>query len=293
MPAEPRLDQVQCLTRVGLHRMAYVEWGDPHNARVLVCVHGLTRVGRDFDALARAMAAEYRVVCPDVVGRGRSDYLSDPMLYDMATYASDMVALLARLDAETVHWFGTSMGGLIGMGLAALPHSPIDRLILNDVGPVLPAQALARIADYVGKPISFSDVAEAERYIRAVSASFGPHTDAEWRYLTEIVLKRAGDRWILHYDPAIGVAFQATNNAIPVGTDVQVWNIYDAIRCPTLSVRGELSDMLSLQTQEEMARRGPKAELVTVAQVGHAPTFMHADQIAIAREFLLRENCHA
>jgi len=293
MPAEPRLDQVQCLTRVGLHRMAYVEWGDPHNARVLVCVHGLTRVGRDFDALARAMAAEYRVVCPDVVGRGCSDYLSDPMLYDMATYASDMVALLARLDAETVHWFGTSMGGLIGMGLAALPHSPIDRLILNDVGPVLPAQALARIADYVGKPISFSDVAEAERYIRAVSASFGPHTDAEWRYLTEIVLKRAGDRWILHYDPAIGVAFQATNNAIPVGTDVQVWNIYDAIRCPTLSVRGELSDMLSLQTQEEMARRGPKAELVTVAQVGHAPTFMHADQIAIAREFLLRENCHA
>lgn len=293
MPAEPRLDQVQCLTRAGLHRMAYTEWGEPDNARVLVCVHGLTRVGRDFDAFARVMAAQYRVVCPDVAGRGRSDYLGDPMLYDMVTYVSDMVTLLARLNADTVHWFGTSMGGLIGMGLASLPNSPIGRLILNDVGPVLSAQALGRIADYVGKPISFSDVAEAERYIRAVSASFGPHTDAEWRYLTEIVLKRAGDRWILHYDPAIGVAFHAANNAVPAGTDVQLWNIYDAIRCPTLSVRGELSDMLSRQTQEEMSRRGPKAELVTVAQVGHAPTFMHADQIAIAREFLLRENCHA
>ena len=293
MPIEPRLHQVQCITRAGLHRMAYAEWGDPENARVLVCVHGLTRVGRDFDALARALAPHYRVVCPDVVGRGRSDYLADPMLYDMVTYVCDMVTLLARLNADTVHWFGTSMGGLIGMGLASLPDSPIQRLILNDVGPVISAEALARIADYVGKPVSFSDMDEAERYIRDVSTSFGQHSDAEWRHLTEIVMKRDGARWILHYDPAIGAAFRAAGSAYAVGKDVTLWQIYDAIHCPTLSVRGEFSDMLSCETHKEMARRGPKAELVTLPGVGHAPTFMHPDQIAIAREFLLRENFHA
>lgn len=293
MPIEPRLRQVQCITRAGLHRMAYAEWGDPENARVLVCVHGLTRVGRDFDAMARVLAANYRVVCPDVVGRGHSDYLADPMLYEVVTYVSDMVTLLARLDAETVHWFGTSMGGLIGMGLASLPHSPIQRLILNDVGPVISAEALVRIAEYVGKDLSFSDMDEAERYIRTVAAPFGPHTDAEWRYLTEVVIRRDGTRWILRYDPAIGVAFRAAGQAWAAGQDVELWRVYDAIVCPTLSVRGEFSDMLSPETQNEMAQRGPKAERVTFSGIGHAPTFMHPDQIAIAREFLLRENFHA
>jgi len=272
--------------------MAYVEWGDPDNSRVLVAVHGLSRVGRDFDNLGRALSKEYRVVCPDVVGRGRSDWLANPMLYQIPTYVSDMVTLLARLNARTVHWFGTSMGGLIGMGLASLPGNPIEKLILNDVGPVVRAEALARIAEYFGKPVHFTSVAEAIQYIRTISAPFGPHTDSEWRHLTEIVLKRDATGWRLHYDPQLAVPFRAANEANPGRGDLLLWDVYDQIRCPTLAVRGELSDLLSTATHEQMGARGPRAKLATIAGVGHAPSFMHADQIDLAREFLLSKSEH-
>ena len=285
----PRLSDVQCITPAGLHRMAYREWGDPDNDRVLVCVHGLTRIGNDFDALAKALLPHYRVVCPDVAGCGRSDRLSDPMLYQIPTYVGDMVTLLARLDARTVHWFGTSMGGLIGMGLASLPGSPISRMILNDVGPVIAAAALVRIGDYLGRPIRFESLDAADAYIRQISAPFGAHTDAEWRFLTEAVTRADGDGWILHYDPAIAAPFKAAQQLAPT-SDTQLWRLYDAIRCPVLAVRGEHSDLLSRATHEQMATRGPKAELATIANVGHAPTFLHGDQIAIAKEFLLRES---
>jgi pimeloyl-ACP methyl ester carboxylesterase len=266
--------------------MAYAEWGDPANSRVLVAVHGLSRVGRDFDNFARAFCDEYRVVCPDVVGRGRSDWLKNPMLYQYPTYVSDMVTLLARLNAKTVHWFGTSMGGLIGMGIASLDSNPIERLILNDVGPVVRVEALRRIAEYFGRPIRFASVDEAIQYIRTVSAPFGPHSDAEWRYLTEIVLRRDGEGWVLHYDPRIAEPFRADMAANPGRGDMLLWDVYDKIRCPTLAVRGALSDLLSPQDHEEMGKRGPKATLATIEGVGHAPTFMHADQIAVARRFL-------
>ena len=277
-----RLHDVQCVTSAGLHRMAYREWGDPDNPRVLVCVHGLTRVSNDFDAFAMAVASDYRVVCPDVVGRGRSGRLRDPMLYQVPTYVGDMVTLLARLDASTVHWFGTSMGALIGMVLASLPDSPIERMILNDAGPVLGAAALARIGSYVGETPRFATLDEAEVYIRRITAPFGEHTDAEWRFLTEVVMRRDGDAWVRHYDPALAVPFKKVPQA-----DTVLWPLYDAIRCPVLSVRGEHSDLLSAETQSEMARRGPKATLVTIPDVGHAPTFLHDDQIAIAKDFLL------
>lgn len=281
-----RLRDVQCVTTAGLHRMAYREWGDPDNERVLVCVHGLTRVSNDFDPLARAMSDRYRVVCPDVVGRGRSGWLRDPMLYQLPTYVGDMVTLLARLDARTVHWVGTSMGALIGMLLASLPDSPIGRLILNDAGPVLDGRALVRIAGYVGETPRFDTMDAAERYIREITAPFGPHTDDEWRFLTEVVMRRDGDAWVRHYDPALATPFKAIDPERP--EDTILWPIYDAIRCPVLAVRGEHSDLLTTQTHAEMARRGPKAELATVRDVGHAPTFMHDDQISIARDFLLR-----
>ncbi len=279
---EVRLRDVQCVTSAGLHRMAYREWGDPDNERVLVCVHGLLRVSNDFDELAKALAPHYRVVCPDAVGRGRSGRLANPMLYQLPTYVGDMVTLLARLDARTVHWFGTSMGALIGMGLASLSGSPIRRMILNDAGPVLGAAALARIGAYVGDMPRFATFDEAEAYIRRISAPFGAHTDAEWRFLTEVVMRRDGDAWIRGHDPALAVPFKE----IPQ-TDTVLWPLYDAIRCPVLSVRGEHSDLLSAATQTEMAARGPKAALVTIPDVGHAPTFLHADQIAIAKDFLL------
>lgn len=286
--SEAREAEVQCLTPEGLHHMAYLEWGDPKNPRVLVCAHGLTRVSRDFDNLARALEDRYRVVCVDVVGRGRSSWLKNPMRYAVPTYVADMVVLLARLDAKVVHWFGTSMGGLIGMGLASLPDSPIQRLILNDVGPVLTAQSLSRIGQYVGQPVSWETFDEAVQYIRTVSAPFGPHTDAEWRFLSEVVLRRREGRWVLHYDPNIAVPFREANEKEHKGGDMVLWPIYDAISCPTLAVRGELSDLLTRETHAEMAQRGPCAELATIAGVGHAPTFLHADQIALARSFLLR-----
>ena len=265
--------------------MAYVEWGDPHNPRVLVCVHGLTRNGRDFDDLARALSSHYRVVCPDVVGRGRSDWLADPAGYGFPQYVSDMMVLLARLDAPTVHWFGTSMGGLIGMVLASQKDSPVSRLVLNDVGPVITPESLQRIGEYVGKAPSFADVEEAERYIRLVSAPFGALSDAQWRHLTESSIRRGIDgRWVMSYDPAIGEPFR---QAYLMHQTFDLWPIYDAIRCPTLAVRGADSDLLAVETHAEMSRRGPRAQLAEILGVGHAPMFLDESQIGVARDFLL------
>jgi pimeloyl-ACP methyl ester carboxylesterase len=267
--------------------MAYVEWGDPDNPRVLVCVHGLTRTGRDFDALARALSTHYRVVCPDVAGRGESGWLTNPFLYVVPTYAADMTTLIARLGVEEVHWVGTSMGGIIGMALASMPDTPVTRLVLNDVGPVLTAASLARIGSYVGKSPRFPSLAAAEQYVRMVSASFGPHSDDEWRILTEHAVRREADgSYRMHYDPAIAQPFLSGLN----GQDVDIWSMYDAIRCPTLLLRGDLSDLLTNDTAMEMARRGPKARRVEFPYVGHAPTLMHEDQIAVVREFLLESS---
>jgi pimeloyl-ACP methyl ester carboxylesterase len=281
---EPRRRSVQCVSPKGLHRMAYLEWGDPRNRDVLVCVHGLTRCARDFDALSRALCSQFRVVCPDVVGRGDSDRLAEPMLYGVPQYLSDMVALIARLDVETVSWVGTSMGGLIGMALAAQKGTPVKRFVINDIGPVVAKAALERIGSYLGKAPDFPTIEEAEAYIRDVSAPFGRHTDAEWRFLTEIwVRKTAEGKYRAHYDPRIAEPFHAT---MPKG-DLELWPVYDAIQCPTLVIRGADSDLLARTTTQQMAVRGPKAKVVEIPEVGHAPTLMHADQIAIVRDFLL------
>ena len=275
---------VQCITPSGLHPLAYTEWGDPANRRVLVCVHGLSRCGRDFDSLARAMSGHYRVVCPDVPGRGLSGWLKNPMEYQVQTYVADMVTLLARVDADSVHWVGTSMGGTIGMVLASLAETPVRKLVLNDVGPLVTAVSLARIGEYLGKAPQFADFAAAVQYIRAVSAPFGPHSDAEWSILTEHVTRRQPDgSYRMHYDPAIAVPFRVA----AAGPDIDLWPYYDAIRCPTLVIRGALSDLLSHETLQEMARRGPHPKTVEIPGVGHAPTLLHADQIAIVRDFLL------
>ncbi|HLQ01334.1 MAG TPA: alpha/beta fold hydrolase, partial [Burkholderiales bacterium] len=210
--SEPfRRRKLQCASASGLHRIAYLEWGEPGGAKVLVCVHGLTRCARDFDRFAAEMVRHgYRVVCPDVAGRGDSDWLRNPAEYVVPTYANDMATLIARLDVESVHWVGTSLGGLIGMALAAMPESPIGRLVLNDVGPVLTGASLDRIGSYVGKWPALPTIAAAEQYVRSISASFGPHTDAEWRFLTEHVVRKNADGSLrMHYDPAIAVPFNA------------------------------------------------------------------------------------
>jgi len=278
-----RQRKVQCASPTGLHRMSYLEWGRRDNPRVLVCVHGLTRCARDFDFLARALASDYRVVCPDVAGRGDSDWLMDPMQYQVPVYVGDMVTLIARLDVERVDWVGTSLGGLIGMALAALPGSPIGRLVLNDVGPVVTAASIGRIGSYVGKWPALSTMDAADAYLRGVNVTFGPHSDAEWRFMTENVVRSNPDGSLrLHYDPAIAVPF----NAQPAAQDVELWGLYDCIRCPTLVLRGELSDLLTRDTVDKMSQRGPRAKVVEIAGVGHAPTLIHENQIQVVREFL-------
>jgi len=289
---EASIKSVQCISPSGLHRMAYKEWGDAANPKVLVCVHGITRVGDDFDQLARALSDHYRVVCPDVVGRGRSGCLADARLYGILQYVNDMVTLIARAtpasDAAQVDWFGTSMGGLIGMVLASLPDSPIGKLVLNDIGPTLDPVALQRIGDYIGQELRFPTFEAAAAFVREVSLSFGEHSDEEWLKLARDVLRQDKDgQWVRHYDMGVAVPLRCATPASAQADEAALWAAYDAIRCPTLLVRGACSDLLSSETAAMMQARGPKARLVEIADVGHAPTFVHDDQIAIARQFLI------
>jgi pimeloyl-ACP methyl ester carboxylesterase len=285
---EPRLLSLQCLSPQGLHHMAYTEWGDPHNPRVLVCVHGVSRQGRDFDTLAQDLASDYRVVCPDVVGRGRSDWLGDASGYALPQYVSDMVNLIARLNVQQVDWVGTSMGGLIGLGLAALPHSPVRRLVLNDVGPTLQPQALQRIGSYLGVPAHWPTVQAAADALWSVSQSFGPHTPEQWLALTLPQLVQDADGWKSRYDPAIALGLRAMTPQLAAAGEALLWQSYDRLRCPTLLLRGAESDLLSTQTAQEMTERGPRAELHEFKGVGHAPTLVQPDQRAVVRDFLLR-----
>lgn len=285
---QARIKFVQCMSPSGLHRMAYKEWGEPRNPRVLVCVHGVTRVSDDFDRLAAELAPVYRVICPDVVGRGRSDRLAAAQQYQIPQYVGDMVTLLARADTDSVDWVGTSMGGLIGMALASLPGTPVRKLVLNDVGPAINPGALSRIGAYVGQDLRFDSFEDGARHIREISAPFGLHSEDQWRKLAADVLRRdAEGKWIKHYDTRIVEAFRALTPDVARQAEEASWRAYDAIACPTLLLRGGQSDLLSAQTAKAMTERGPRARLVEFAGVGHAPTLLHDDQIAAVRQFLL------
>ena len=269
-----------CLGPHGFHRLQYHEWGDAENPDVLICAHGLTRNGRDFDDLARTLCARYRVLCPDLPGRGKSEWLTHKEDYAYPVYCADMAALIARSGAQTVDWIGTSMGGLIGMLLAAQPHSPVRRLVINDVGPFIPKSSLERIAAYVGKSVSYETFEAFEQYIRVVSAPFGPLTDAQWRHLAETSARRSDvEQWTTNYDPGIASPFK---KAI---ADVELWPFWDLIRCPVLLLRGQDSDVLRAETAREMTTRGPQAKLVEFPGIGHAPMLMAPDQIAAVEEF--------
>lgn len=273
---------VRCLGQGGFHKMAYVAWGDGEAASNVVCVHGLTRNGRDFDALAASLAETRRVVCPDVVGRGQSDWLSDPAQYQTPQYVSDMAALIARMDVGWVDWVGTSMGGLIGMALAAQAGTPIRRLVLNDVGPFIPKAALERIGEYCGQALTFEDTEELARYLRVVHAPFGPLTEEQWQHLAIHGARDTGKGVALAYDPGIAVPFKMQDDL----ADIDLWGLWDAIRCPVLVLRGESSDLLTAETAAEMASRGPKAKVVEIAECGHAPALMAEDQIALIDDWL-------
>jgi pimeloyl-ACP methyl ester carboxylesterase len=267
----------------GFHRLAYVEWPGPPAAPTLLCVHGLTRNARDFDTLAEALSMHYRVICPDMPGRGKSDWLAFPADYNYAVYLADLTALIARLDVEIIDWVGTSMGGIIGMLFAALPGAPLRRLVLNDVGALIPKEGLERIGAYVGLDPSFPDLGALEAALRWAFASFGPLSDAQWHHLATHSARLKPDGSLgLAYDPKIGDAFKQG----PIN-DVDLWQSWDAITCPTLVLRGAQSDILRRADAEAMTQRGPRARLVEFQGIGHAPALMAEDQIAVIRDFLL------
>ncbi len=285
--------------------MAYWEWnatGDPAHPHVIVCVHGLTRQGRDFDTLARHLSHHARVICPDVAGRGDSDWLADPMAYQVPVYAADMLALLQHLHGQapigTLDWVGTSMGGLIGMGVCGVPDlplpAPVRRLVLNDVGPRIEWSALQRIGQYLGQPLHFDSLQQAADALWVVSSSFGPHTAAQWLELSRHMVRpvpQGGFR--LHYDPAIAVAFKGLTQEAASAGEQQLWQMYDRISAQVLLLRGAQSDLLSPQTAQEMVARGPRARLVEFAGVGHAPTLISDDQLQAVAGFLLERSGEA
>ena len=271
------------LDRHGFHRLAYYEWAGPPRAPTVLCLHGLTRNGHDFDVLAESLSAEFRVVALDFPGRGKSDWLADPRDYITETYAADTAALIARLDVEQIDIVGTSMGGIVGMVLAAQPKNPIRKLVINDVGPLIAKAGLKRIRRYVGLDPSFNDVAELEKTLRWIFAGFGKLPDNTWRRIAEQSVRRKPDGTLgFNYDPKIAVPFKQGWFV----RDVVLWNIYDAITCPTLALRGADSDILRRADAEAMTRRGPRATLVEFAEIGHAPSLTTPDQIARVRDFL-------
>jgi pimeloyl-ACP methyl ester carboxylesterase len=312
---QPSLRFVTCADADGGHRMAYWQWGDADAAHVVLCVHGLTRQGRDFDVLARALVERaggpLRVICPDIVGRGHSDWLRNPQAYQIPTYAGDVLTLIAQLNAEhpigTLDYVGTSMGGLIGMAIAGSPQlpmpSPIRKLVLNDVGPAISQVAIERIGAYVGKGGRYASIDEAADAMWALSTSFGPHTAQEWRELSRHMLVPAAQRsedgsaklasaqdggpFMLHYDPAIGQAIRALTPETAVQAQAAMWGLYDGIGARTLLLRGAVSDLLTRETAQAMAERGPRARLVEFDDVGHAPTLVAPAQHRVVVDFLL------
>jgi pimeloyl-ACP methyl ester carboxylesterase len=296
----PKLNYVSCPDSAGSHRMAFWQWGDESAPHAVVCVHGLSRQGREFDTLAQALVARspqpLRIVCPDVVGRGRSDWLADPMGYAIPTYVGDMLQMLQALHASapvtTLDWVGTSMGGLIGMGIAGTPGlplpAPLHRLVLNDVGPVIQWSALQRIGTYLGQTGRFESVQQAADAMWAISRGFGPHTPEQWLALSQPMVKPlpAGG-FTLHYDPAIAVPFRTLDEQAAAAGQAALWQAYDAIRARTLLLRGAQSDLLSRATADEMARRGPKPRVVEFEGVGHAPTLIAPEQVEAVCAFLL------
>ena len=272
-----------CLGPHGFHRLAYYEWPGPADASVLLCVHGLTRNARDFETLAGALSTHYRVVCPDMAGRGKSEWLDHGADYDNPLYLADIAALIARLDVSAVDWVGTSMGGVIGILLAGMPGTPIRRMVINDIGPVFSKDGVQRIADYVGLDPKFPDLAALEAMLRIVHAPFGPLTDAQWRKMAIQSSRRLPDgSYALHYDPKIAEPFKTI-----VGKDIEFWEQWDKVTCPVLVLHGAQSDILRRGDAEAMTQRGPHARLVEFPGIGHAPALLEEDQIAVVRDFLL------
>ena len=279
-----RSEFLRCFGPHGFHRIHYTDWGDRSNPNVIFCVHGLTRNCRDFDIIAAKLAQRYRVICPDMPGRGLSDWLSDRSDYNLNVYMADVVTLLARVGVEKIDWLGTSMGGLIGMLLAAQSNTPIGRLIMNDIGPCISDESKRRIAEYVGTDPRFSSMTAVEDYIRRIHAPFGSLSDAQWRHLAKHSVKKlSGNQYALHYDPGIADAFKQTGV-----TPIDLWPVWDLLSCPVLLLRGADSDLLTTVTVARMEQRRPNTSVVEFAGIGHAPALMSDEQVGAVTDWLYR-----
>lgn len=278
-----RTESVMGLSSTGLHRMVYHEWGNPDNERVLVCVHGLARNGRDFDDIAKSLSREYRVICPDMPGRGESDWLANPADYAMPQYLSNIMLLLARLNVEKVDWLGTSMGGIIGMLLASLPNSPIRKLILNDIGAFVSQTSLQRIGEYL-VPQYFATQEAAKAFMQATYPGLSNLSAAQWQHLTQQGFKQGAQGWTQHYDPAIGDTTRATADQ-----DIDLWPVWRAIQCPQMLIWGEASDILTQATVEQMQHENPQMSLYSLPGVPHVPSLMEASHIHEITQWL---RCH-
>ncbi|HMN20168.1 MAG TPA: alpha/beta hydrolase [Ottowia sp.] len=301
--SDPTLCHLACPDPGGEHRMAWWQWGDARAPHAVLCVHGLTRQGRDFDVLARALLARtqargrsLRVICPDVVGRGRSDWLRDPAGYDYPLYVADLLTLLGQLHEQAplagFDWVGTSMGGIIGMtlaGMSGLPlPAPLGRLLLNDVGPRIEWPAIAQMRDYVGRAPDFDTLQAGVAYLRTLSQGFGPCSDADWLDFSRPMLRQGADgRWRLHYDPAIAAPMAGLTPAALAQAEQLLWRLYDQITAETLLLHGAESDLLSAATAHAMTQRGPRARCIQIRGVGHAPMLRDPDQVQCVLDFLL------
>jgi pimeloyl-ACP methyl ester carboxylesterase len=275
--------RLKCMWVHGFYEVAYTEWPGPPGARTVLCVHGLTRNGRDFDHLAEVLSANFRVICPDMPGRRNSDWLPDPDTYNYHFYLATLATLIARLDVEEIDWVGTSMGGILGFFMAGTKGAPVRRLVVNDIGPLIAKEGIARIVTYTGLDKSFRTLEELETELRKIAAGFGPLTDEEWRHLASNSVRRKPDgSYAFAYDPHIADGLRKA----PIA-DIDLWAHWDAVRCPTLVLRGETSDVLRRSDAEAMTKRGPPSTFIEFAGVGHAPALMAEDQIAAVRDFLL------
>ncbi len=269
--------------------MAYREWGDPTNPRVLLCLHGLTRAGSDFDVVARAMRDQFRVICPDIVGRGASDRLRQPMFYDIPYYANDVATLMAALDAKHLNVLGTSMGGLIGIVLAGLPGSPIEKLLVNDIGPVTDPLGVSRIAEYVGKDPRWATADEGVTYLSGLTKNFGPNSAEHFDALNRPLVTHYADGWGLHYDPALAAPFKAVTAEMMAAAEKSMWHSWEQVSAKMLITRGVSSDVLQREVMEEMLKRGQRVRAVEFPETGHAPAFLVPAQLSVARSFFLEE----
>ncbi len=296
MQLQPKIQHLTCpnpkgfLKRgFGFHQLHYMEWGDENAEKTVICVHGLTRNAHDFDYLACALAAEgFRVICPDVVGRGKSDWLPNAKWYGYPLYVADIMTLLTQLQLADVHWVGTSMGGLIGMMVETSGPHVIDKMVLNDIGPFIPKESLQRIGSYVGQRMQFDSKDEAERYFREIHAPFGVKQETHWQHmLTHSLAQKDDGTWHLTYDPALQYAFWTKKGKQRKLPDLDLWNMWSAIHCPMLVLRGAESDLLQRNTAQTMAERD-NVELVEFDGIGHAPMLMEDEQITIVKNWLLK-----